>query len=672
MKFSGAIMKKVVKKIIIPPYLGAAYYPECWPAAQVDKDIALMKDAGMNVMRVAEFAWSRIEPSKGKFDFEWLHRVVDKLASADIGVIMCTPTATPPIWLTEKHPEVLYQTENGRDVSHGGRRHYCPMSPIYRDYTKVVVERMAREFCNDPAIIGWQIDNEVNFFKKPCVCPVCVAAFRRMMREKYKTIENLNTAWCTTLWSQEYSSFDQLPIPRTDIWHHPSLLTAWSEFGSFAYVDYVGFQADILHQSVTQPIGTDMMPTGQVDYVDMHRQLDVVQFNHYIGMEQLWHTGFWFDFLRGLKSRPFWNTETHTSWNGATTANGYKAPGFCLVNSWLPIAHGGEATLYWLWRQHFAGHELMHGAVVSSCGRPLHMIDEVRAVSDGFSRCADFLNNTRPVSTGIALHFSNRMQEFFTHQPMVNNFRYPWESLMQRVYHPLQQAHFRMNVLEPAQSLDGMKVIVSPFLPVLDEGDLRPRLKSWIENGGIWIAGPLTDNRDSHAAKFTHAAYGTLEEWGGFRSKFEIPGDPKNFELTFDGKKNYSGNCWYDAMELAGGRSVATYTEGPMKGLAAIVENKMGKGKVIVLGTCPEPAALVSLIAREAKKAGILPVAKASTNLLCIPRSGKGGEGMIVIEIENKSASLTLAKASVDLLTGKKYPRGIVPVKPYSVMVLKY
>jgi beta-galactosidase len=656
-----------------PPYLGAAYYPEDWPLSQIDEDIKLMKQAGMKTMRIAEFAWSRMEPSEGQFDFSWLHTVVNKLGDAGIATIMCTPTATPPIWLTEKYPEVLFVMENGKEIPHGGRRHYCPNNPVYRAFTEKIVDKMADEFGKDERILGWQIDNEVSYYHTPCVCKVCREKFHQMLQQKYGTIENLNKAWCTTLWSMEYQSFDQIPIPRKDIWHNPSMLTEWSDFGSNSYVDYVGFQADILHKKVTQPVGTDMMTTGAVDYFDMHKKLDIAQVNHYTGPQILWSVGFWMDFLRNVKKDvPFWNTETATCWNGSTTANGYKEPGFCVVNSWLPVALGGELCSYWLWRQHFSGQELMHGAVLSSSGRPLHIFDEVKQVSEGYAKAGDFINNTRPASSGMALHFSNHMQEFFHHQPMVNKFGYPWESLMTRVYHPLMSAQFRMDILEPSQSLDEVKLLISPFLPVLDEGGLRSRLKKWIENGGIWIAGPLTDNRDIHASKFVKAPYGSLEDWAGFKSKFEIPGDPKDFSFTFDGEKKFKGSWWYDAMEPAGSKVIAKYTDGPMKGSAAIIENKMGKGKVIVLGTMPEAKALVSLVTKNAAQAEIAPVTKASPNLLCVPRSGKGGEGMVVVEVENKPASVTINKPAIDLLTGKKYTKGSIRVKPYSVIVLKY
>jgi beta-galactosidase len=663
-------MKEVEEmKKVLPPYLGAAYYPEAWPLEEIDRDIALMKEAGMNVMRVGEFAWSRMEPQEGQYDFDWLHLVVDKLAEAGIAVIMCTPTCTPPAWLSEKHPEILVVDEYGIRAQHGARRHACPNSPVYREYCEKIVRKMAEEFGQNEHIIGWQIDNELYPHNRGCCCPVCHEKFKKTMEEKFGTIDALNKAWGTNLWSQTYSSFDQLPIPRSNTWHHPSLITAWMEFQSDSYVEFTEFQADILHRYSRHPVGTDMMPFGGLNYHKIHRKLDLVQFNHYNNMENLWQAVFWMDFIRPIKEAPFWNTETATCWNGATTANGYKEPGFCRVNSWLPIALGGEANLYWLWRVHWSGQELMHGSVISSCGRPLHIINEVREIAEGFDKAGAFLRETRPANTGLALHFSGYAWWLFEHQPMVNGFNYG-EKLLKAFYHPLIQSQLRPDVIDPAASLEPYKVLCSPFLPALDESGLRERLEAWIEDGGIWLVGPLSDNRTLHATKYTHAPFGSLEEWTSAFCKYQIPGDPRDFDIQWkDGRKG-QGSIWYDGFEFHGGETLASYEEGPLKGLAAVARFRMGKGWIYLLGTMPQPSDLQRLLLDISAEAGIAPVGKASENLLLVPREGDSGTGMVLVELENRPAFLELSKEMEDLLSGRRY-KGRVEIAPYTVMVLQ-
>ena len=144
-----------------PPYLGVAYYPEDWDESEIDKDIAKMKQAGINAARVAEFAWRKMEPKEGRYEFGWLHKVVDKLGEAGIAVILGTPTATPPRWFTLKHPESLREFEPGKRTEHGGRRHCCSNNPAYREASAKITEAMAKEFADDPNVIGWQCDNEI-------------------------------------------------------------------------------------------------------------------------------------------------------------------------------------------------------------------------------------------------------------------------------------------------------------------------------------------------------------------------------------------------------------------------------------------------------------------------------------------------------------------------------
>jgi beta-galactosidase GanA len=653
-----------------PPYLGAAYYPEDWPLEQVDADIALMREAGMTVMRIGEFAWARMEPEEGRYDFAWLHEVVDKLGRAGVATILGTPTCTPPVWLSERYPEIRVVRDGVGRLPHGGRRHACPNSPVYRDHCARIVTRMAEEFGADPNVIGWQIDNEVYpDYRRGCCCPVCHRAFQDRLRRRFGSAEALNAAWGLQEWSQAYPSFAQVPIPTDQHWHHPSLLTAWMEFQADSYIEFVHAQAVILHRLARQPVGTDMMPTNGVNHYRMTRALDVVQYNHYDPAERLPHAVFWMDYQRPLRPRPFWNTETATCWNGSTVANGYKEPGFCRVNSWLPIALGGEANLYWLWRAHWSGHELMHGSVVSSSGRPLHIFGEVRETAAGFRRAASFLNGTRPAPAGLALHFSSSAWWIFEWQAMVKGFRY-LEAISTGYHLPLRQAHVPMDVIDPAAALDSYRVVCSPCLPALDDAGLRERLRAWIEGGGTWIAGPLTDIRTLEATKYRQAPFGSLEAWAGVHLTYEIPGDPRDFAVRWPDGRRSPGSLWYDGFELRGGEALATYEEGPCAGLAAVAQRRVGRGRIVLLGTLPRPEDLQRLVLPLAAERGIRPVAEASPNLLVVPREGPAGRGLVALELQHREATLTLPEPMTDLLTGRR-TEGTLDLAPFSVAVLQ-
>ena len=194
-----------------PPYIGAAYYPEAWPLDQIDADLEAMRQMGVNLVRVAEFAWSTLEPREGEYDFGWLHDAVERIGNAGIAIVMCTPTATPPAWLTGKYPDVLPMNVEGLTAGHGGRRHYSPFSETYRKLCRGIVEKMGAEFGNHPGIVAWQIDNEL--FEADW-SPQAQRGFAAWLEKRYGTVEELNRAWNTALWSQTYPGFDEVPLPN--------------------------------------------------------------------------------------------------------------------------------------------------------------------------------------------------------------------------------------------------------------------------------------------------------------------------------------------------------------------------------------------------------------------------------------------------------------------------
>lgn len=658
-----------------PPYLGASYYPEAWPADQMDHDIAMMVQAGMKVMRLADFAWSTIQPSEGRFEFDWLHRAVDRLAEAGIASILCTPTAAPPAWLTQAHPDVLVVSSTGKPLQHGGRRHACANSPTFREYTRRIVEEMARQFGSDPSVIGWQLDNEVYpKGSRGCCCQTCAAGFRAWLRDRLGSIEVLNEAWDTALWSQTYQSFEQIPVPLEGTWHNPSLLTAWMRFQGDSQIRYVAFQEGILRPHTRAPISTNMMYVNGVSYQAMAPHVDLIQHNNYHNMDNLWHEVFWADFCRPLKDRPFWIAETAACWNGTTSGERYKDEGFIQANSWLPIALGAEANIFWLWRTHYGGHELAHSAMLSAQGRPYHFFSQIRQVADGYARAAEFINSTTPAQSGLAVHFSSQAWWLFEFQPMVAGFRY-LPRLLEDAYGPLIRGQLRPDVIDPAADLSKYKVVLSPYLPSLDEAGLPDRLLRWVQGGGTWIAGPLTDVRTAEAVRYLHSPFGHLESWAGVHSPFYIPGHPRTFAMRWADGRESKGSVWFDALEPRGCESLATYSEGPLSGLAAITRHRVGKGRIILLGTMPSGDDFARLAIDACTAAGIAPSTSASPNVLVVPRVARNDasqvQGLMIVEMANQPGQLTLPQPVTDLLTGRRL-EGSVPVKPYEAMVLAY
>ena len=274
------------------PVFGVDYYPEHWGEVRWPFDADLMRQAGINTVRLAEFAWSRLEPSRDSFDFSWLDRAIDILAARDISVILGTPTAAPPAWLVDEHPEILPVNEDGQRAGFGMRRHYCPTQPIFHEATRRVVTAMARHYAAHPAVIAWQTDNELGNTANGgrCYCSCCKDAFHKWLWRRYGSLEELNRRWGTVFWSQEYSAWDQIPLPMRNVRsgapgsaHNPALYLDFARFSSDSWVRYQQVQVSIL-RAVCQnhTITHNMMGLFPlVDAAALAHDLDIVSWDNY-------------------------------------------------------------------------------------------------------------------------------------------------------------------------------------------------------------------------------------------------------------------------------------------------------------------------------------------------------------------------------------------------------
>ena len=647
------------------PFLGCAYYPEDWPEEQIPYDIQKMKEAGIRCARIGEFAWRKMEPKRGVYDFTWLHKVVNALGEAGIYVVMGTPTATPPIWLSREYPDVLNRNADGTRVEHGGRRHCCSNNPHYLEASDAIVEAMSREFGEDPYIIGWQLDNEIYTGNEGCVCSHCMDRFHKHLKDTYGTVENLNARWNLNLFSQAYDSFNEVP-PAVNAWHNPHMKYEWEMAHHIANIEFMHRQAAILKKYTKAPIGTDMMPLNGMGYEEMTEPLDVVMFNHYNVPENLNDEIFWFNFLRPLKERPFWNTETATIWNGSTAISQFLKPeGYCRLNSWLPIALGGESNMYWLFRQHWAGHELVHGSVLTPEGRPVHTFGEIQQTSAEYDKAAEFLKNNK-IKTPVAMHFTSRSWNLFRQQKLYADNDYLAQ--VRNFHHAIFKEGVLPDVIDSTKDPEAYKVVFSPLVMTLEDRDLKEKMRRFVENGGVWVAGPMTDIRNDIGAHYTDKAMGLLEEMLGIRQDYQIPNNGLYLKADHPDGRPADLGPWVECYTVPeDAKVIVKIAEGhsALKDEAVISEIAYGKGKVIVLGTMPSEIGLSHLIRFALSEAGVQPY-KTEGSLLVIPR----GEGLILCETAFQPAKICLEQEMVNVLTGETVS-GELAVSPYDVVILQ-
>ena len=638
--------------------LGAAYYPELWDPAELVSDIEKCKEYGLRLLRVGEFAWGRMEPEEGRFELDWLEELVDRLHESGISVVLCTPTCTPPRWLLNRYPETRQVSPAGVREAASSRCHTCKTSPLMREKNLRVTEQLARRFGNHPGVVGWQIDNELYIYREGCYCPLCRAAFQAYLRERYGSPEELNRRWGMARWSLEYSSFDEVEPPRPDEWRHPSLQTAWRRFMEAQLCSYAREQADMLHRYTRAPVGTDMMPMNTLSYYDMTAPMDVVQYNHYDPAERLPFTTFFYDFARPIKARPFWVTETQVGWNGSEYAEcGYRPVGNCYANTWLPIAHGAERNLYWLFRTPQNGHELAHGALFSTAGRPYRVSEEVRQASRDLARCDAFLSGSR-VAARIAVHFSSVAENNFLSAPLLKDFHYK-ETLMERFHAPLR--HYNVDLIDTPHPLDGYRVVFSPFLATIDE-ELQEKAEAFVRAGGTWIVGPMSGILTEDTGKYADSPCPFVERLAGVYVRYQKPIANSVWRAAWQDGSPLGVSTCYDALEATDSTPLATYCGDEFDGFAAVTERRLGAGRVILLGTLPDASAIRRLT-------GLPPIAEASENVDLTERSGARA-GLIAIETENRPGTLTLPGRYHELI-GDRRLSGTVSIRPYEVLVLE-
>jgi beta-galactosidase len=661
-------------------YYGAAYYPEVWDESEIDKDIVRMKDLKMNVMRIGEFAWSRMEPKEGRYDFAWLHRVIEKLHANGIDVILGTPTATPPIWLAEKHPQIFQLSENGLHKVHGGRRNCSYTSKVYRDYSRKICERMVQEFGNKAGVIGWQTDNE--FALSHDYSKETKKHWVQWLKKRYLTIDNLNQLWCTDLWSQTYQKFEQIPMPVSYIWHHPSLRLAWTRFTNDMIVEYQDIQLKAIRKFSNIPITHDGMPGQPVDYEKLFKNLDFASINNYHSFEAYDLIQSNYDRMRGHAKGYHWLFETAPNYSGGGEKGNiwylHQIPGSMRAALWMHYASGGQGAMFWLWRQHRAGQEMPHGSVLSAWGAKTANYDELQTLGNELAKTSDLLMQ-HPVSPAlIGILYSHEADNGLRIEEYANGVKY-YNDWTYRFYRALADAYLFRDVIYPSSDFEKYKMLFLPLLPNINN-DLQLRLQKWVEAGGTLILGPMSGYRNEEWAQHTDAFMGKIESWSGISVKSFLPiGTARRTEEIPSGLifqpdlfiTSAEASLWSLALSSKNGKTIATYEGGIHNNQSAIIENKVGKGKVLLLGTDPGKAALKKILLHTAKSIGIEPLATGDEKVVIVPRKNNI---RIIVNLSKNAKSIQLNSSAYslrNLLNDSTISTTNLKLKPFEVLILK-
>src|SRR5581483_2383598 len=495
--------------------LGTDWYPEQWPEAQWEDDLRLMEAANIKVVRIAEFAWSRMEPSQGHYDFAWLERAVTAAGRHHIAVVLGTPTAAPPAWLTRAHPDTLRVDEDGRRVAHGNRAHGSVSSPLYRQYCRTIAEQMARRFGNNPDVIGWQIDNEYGYALMS-YDDQTRQSFQQWLARKYRNLDNLNARWTTLYWSQTYDSWDEIPIPVGQ--HNPGLMLEWKRFVTDSWNDYQKNQIEVIRQYA----GSRQFITGNFmgffdgfDHYTLAEPLTLAAWDDYVGTGHVDpdHNGLAHDLTRGFKRNNFWVIETQpgaVNWAGV---NNFLNRGEVRAMAWQAVAHGADQVGYWQWRSALNGQEEYHGTLVGPDGTPVPLYDEIQQIGREFAAAQQWLRGTTVVSQVALL---NSYESRWAIQFQKHHEKYDYVDVLQSYYGPLRRLAQSVDVISPDAPLGNYKLVVAPDLNVIPK-NLADHLVDYVRNGGHLVLGPRSGMKDQYNALLPQRQPGHLLDALGAR-----------------------------------------------------------------------------------------------------------------------------------------------------------
>lgn len=660
-------------------FYGADYYPEQWPEERWEKDAQLMREANINIVRLAEFAWAKIEPKEGVFNFDWLDKAIDILSHNKIKVILGTPTATPPKWLIDKHPDILPVDYNGNILGFGSRRHYCPNNPIYHDYTRKIVRKIAEHYKNNSNVIYWQIDNEFGCHKASCYCNNCLNSFRNWLKEKYITIESLNESWGTVFWSQIYPDWENLIVPKLTLTsHNPSLLLDYKRFMSDSWVKYQKIQIDSIKDIIpnAQITHNFMGLFNQIDYFNLSKDLDFVSWDNYpvahfqnfsFEIKNLSEkTALSHDVMRGLKKQNYWVMEQQSGPTGGEEVGRQLIPYETRLWVYQAIAHGADAIVYFRWRTASAGSEEYWHGILDHDGIPRRRYEEIKITGEEIKKIENIIEGST-VNSEVAIMRSFDNEWVFEIQPHKKGFSYMYN--LNKYFQYFYKENIPVDIINPLDNLEKYKLVIAPGLIMFNQ-DILQNILSYLEKGGIFLTTFRAGSKNWDNRMNTNSLVGPLKDILGIDID-EYGTIPDGEEFTIKSGFEYGkASVWYDVINPISAQVLGTYESGYIKGKPFFTKNNFNTGLAFYVGTLPDDMILQKIMKTVIK----------DINLKSYPISGDAGVEIIartkdeknfyfVLNFNNKESEIFVEKPMKDILTSEKVEKS-TRIKPLGVRIL--
>jgi beta-galactosidase len=623
--------------------IGSYYYPEQWPHEYWARDIKKMAEVGFDFTHFGEFAWTFIEPEEGKFDFKWLDEALELAHQNGIKVIMCTSSPTPPIWLEQKHPEILMVNDNGVTMQHGSRQQCSWSSPVYREYVSKMVEALAKHYANDKRIWGWQLDNEPSHYGQYDYSPAAQVSFQKWLKNKYQNIDTLNKTWGTAFWSIRYTDFSQIRCPNAKeliAQPNPHEVLDFKRFSADEVTDFLGMQYNILRKHILpeQWITTNLMPThDQVDPTRM-TNLDFVTYTKYLvaGYDKgLGPQGF----RMGSPTSIAFSNDLFRPINGTTGVmelqpgqvnwgkfNPQPMPGVVRMWIWHAFAGGNKFVCNYRFKQPLTGGEQYHYGIIGTDGvtpsrsgeEYIKVIGELKKIKKDYDPNAKMPKDYQSRLTAVLYNPDNRWEE--DNQPQTNQWNF-MDHLM-RYYGALKEFNCPVDVITEDKDFAKYPVMIAPAYELLD-AKLVERWKQYVENGGHLVLSCRTGQKNRNGKlwemKYSEPIYNLI---GAKVSFYDLLPDTVWGTIKM-GLKTYKWNNWADVVDPMPGTEVwATYTNQYYVGRAGVINRKLGKGTVTYVGPDTDDGSLEKAALQKVYQQAGIPIANLPEGVILEWRDG--------------------------------------------------
>lgn len=651
---------------------GVAYYPEHWDESLWEQDARRMRECGVGVIRVGEFAWALMEPEEGRFDFSLFDRAIEVFARHGIKVILGTPTATPPKWLTHKYPEVLHVFPNGRAADDQSRRHYCYNSPVYRRLSKRIVERMAEHYRASPHVVGWQIDNEFNNENPECYSDSCRAAFRGWLKNKYGSLKSLNDRWGTVFWSQLYTDWEQVDLPaQTPAFHNPALALDFKRFISDSVTSYMGDQLDIIRRLRPSDWVTQNGVFRNIDYFNLSRGLDLHSNANYplFTDEPQYAIGSALTLSRSFLGR-FLIMEQQTGPAGQTYLLRVPRPGEMNLWAFQSVAHGADGIVHFRWRAARRGAEEYWYGVLDHDNVPRARFEEFRKEGAELGRVGAEILGSRVVSD-IAVVHDFEAEWAYEHQYFTRevNARAP----LGHLFRAASELKHNLDFISPEADFGAYKIIFAPHLLMMTPR-LSAKIKEFVGGGGTFVMGAhsAVKDRDNAMTDQTIPIEGLTELFGVEVDSFQVyqpPSAGKN-SLKFGGAA-VPVNVFADVLKPRGAEVVAVWERDFMAGRPAVTERRRGRGKAVYYGSFFNLDAARHLLGRYAAEHQLKPLFTGFPAGVEVTRRTKGRTNYyFILNHSDESVTVSPGGGYFDLIAGRESAPALT-LKPFEYRVLK-